>query len=280
MSRWRAALVLSGFVLMTLPGLPLQQLLIWTSTKAARRFPYLYHRAVTRLLGIRLRISGAPVTGRACLIAVNHVSWLDIPILSAVTPLSFISKREVATWPFFGTLARLQRSVFIDRDRRHATAASRDELKARLTARDTLALFAEGTSSDGARVLPFKSAFFAAAETPGVLVQPVTLAYRGHWGAPMTRRRRPFYAWYGDMDIGPHLWEALALGPIEVEIICHEPLTIAEAGSRKALARLAEDAVRRGLVGALTGRDCRAGSLVRKNAIGEPRSQPLPDPAA
>src|SRR5437868_15446574 len=109
----------------------------------------------------------------------------------------------------------------------------------RLARHDTLVLFAEGTSSDGARVLPFKTAFFAAAETPGVLVQPVTLAYRGHWGAPMTRRRRPFYAWYGDMDIRPHLWEALALGPSEAESICPEPLTIAEAGARQAVARVA-----------------------------------------
>src|SRR6266540_5483934 len=120
MSRLRAALVLATFVALTLPGLPLQQMLIWTSTRGARRFPHIYHRAVTRILGIRLRISGTPVTDRGCLIAVNHVSWLDIPVLSALTPLSFIAKREVASWPFFGTLARLQRSVFIDRERRQA----------------------------------------------------------------------------------------------------------------------------------------------------------------
>jgi 1-acyl-sn-glycerol-3-phosphate acyltransferase len=279
MSRWRAALILAVFVLMTLPGLPLQQVLIWTSTKAARRFPYIYHRAVTRLLGIRLRIRGTPVKDRACLIAVNHVSWLDIPILSAVVPLSFIAKREVASWPFFGTLARLQRSVFVDRERRQTTVAVRDELTARLAEQDTLVLFAEGTSSDGIRVLPFKSAFFAAAEAPGVVVQPMTLAYRGHWGTPMTRRKRPFYAWYGDMDMGLHLWEALASGPIEVDIICHDPIAMSEAGSRKALARLAEDAVRRGLVASLSGRDRPAGSLAPGNAIGQPRPQPVPEAA-
>jgi lyso-ornithine lipid O-acyltransferase len=280
MSRLRAVFVLVSFALLTLPGLPVQQVLIWTSAKGAKRFPHVYHRAVTKLLGIKLRITGTPVADRPCLIAVNHVSWLDIPVLSALTPLSFIAKQEVASWPFFGTLARLQRSVFIDRERRQATGAKRDEVSARLAQRDTLVLFAEGTSSDGIRVLPFKSAFFGAAEAPGVIVQPVTLAYSGHWGAPMTRRRRPFYAWYGDMDMGPHLWEALASGPIEVDVICHEPITIGEAGSRKALARRAEDTVRRGLVTALTGRKAAGGSLAHGNAIGEPRPSALPEPEA
>src|SRR3546814_18524849 len=107
---------------------------------------------------------------------------MDITVLSAVTPLSFIAKMEVNSWPGFGTLARLQRTVFIDRDRRLSTGSSRDEMQERFKAGETLVLFAEGTSSDGRRVLPFKSAYFAAAEHPDVVVQPVTLAYRGPWG--------------------------------------------------------------------------------------------------
>lgn len=252
MTALRAAIKLAGFIAMTLPGLPVQRALIALSPKGARRFPHLYHRAVTRWLGIRLNIIGEPVQDRPCLIASNHVSWLDITVLSALTPLSFIAKKEVNSWPGFGTLARLQRTVFIDRDRRQSTGSSRDEIGERLKAGETLVLFAEGTSSDGLRVLPFKSAYFAAAESPDVMVQPVTLAYRGHWGVPMLRRRRPFYAWYGDMEMGPHLWKALSLGPIEVDVICHKPLTIAQAGNRKALARQAEEVVRRGLIAAFT----------------------------
>ncbi|MGE0237146.1 MAG: lysophospholipid acyltransferase family protein [Parvibaculaceae bacterium] len=252
MTALRAAIKLAGFIAMTVPGLPVQRALIALSPNGARRFPHLYHRAVTRWLDIKLNIIGAPVQDRPCLIAANHVSWLDITVLSALTPLSFIAKREVNSWPGFGTLARLQRTVFIDRDRRQGTGASRDEMQERLKAGETLVLFAEGTSSDGWRVLPFKSAYFAAAEIPEVVVQPVTLAYRGHWGIPMMRRRRPFYAWYGDMDMEPHLWQALALGPIEVDVICHEPVTLAEAGNRKALAKLTEETVRRGLVQAFT----------------------------
>ena len=248
----RAAIKLAGFVAMTLPGLPVQRALIALSHQGARRFPHFYHRAVARWLDVRLNIIGEPVRDRPCLLVSNHVSWLDITVLSAVTPLSFIAKKEVNSWAGFGTLARLQRTVFIDRDRRQSTRSSRNEMQERLKAGETLVLFAEGTSSDGWNVLPFKSAYFAAAEIPEVVVQPVTLAYRGHWGVPMMRRRRPYYAWYGDMDMGPHLWQALALGPIEVDVICHKPVTLAEAGNRKALARLTEETVRRGLIEAFT----------------------------
>jgi 1-acyl-sn-glycerol-3-phosphate acyltransferase len=275
MSRLRAASILLGFAAITLPGLAAQQLLIWTSRRGARRLPHIYHRWVTKLLGVKLRIEGTPVSDRPCIIAANHVSWLDIPILSAVVPLSFIAKREVASWPFFGTLARLQRTVFVDRERRQATASARDEMSTRLAQNEALVLFAEGTSSDGARVLPFKSAFFAAAETSGVVVQPVTIVYHGHWGAPMTRRKRPFYAWYGDMDMGPHLWEALVSGPIEVDVICHEPLAAGETGSRKALARQAEEKVRHGLIAARSAAHSRTGSRTGENAIGEPPPRPL-----
>ena len=185
------------------------------------------------------------------LIASNHVSWLDILVLSSVAPLSFVAKREVAGWPFFGSLARLQRTVFVDRERRHATRGARDEMRERLEAGDILVLFAEGTSGDGRSVLPFKSAFFGAAETPGVLVQPVTLAYRGHRNLPMNRRLLPFYAWYGDMELAPHLLGALRAGPIEVTVVCHPPVSPGGELSRKALARHAEEEVRRGLVLAL-----------------------------
>jgi 1-acyl-sn-glycerol-3-phosphate acyltransferase len=181
--------------------------------------------------------------------------------MSAVAPVSFVAKREVNGWPFFGSLARLQRTVFVDRDRRHKTGEARDEMLERLEDGDILVLFAEGTSTDGARVMPFKSSFFAAAAMTKVPVQPVTLAYSGHWGLPMNRRARPLYAWYGDMDLGPHLWEALASGPIEVTAVCHP--VISGAAGRKAMARVAEEGVRDGLVRVLSGRPVHTGPEMR-----------------
>jgi lyso-ornithine lipid O-acyltransferase len=174
--------------------------------------------------------------------------------MSAVAPVSFIAKRDVNGWPFFGQLARLQRTVFVDRDRRHSIGASRDEMRERLAAGDILVLFAEGTSGDGASVKPFKTAFFAAAEQTNISVQPISIVYTGHRNLPMTRRQRPLYAWYGDMELPPHLWGALGTGPVEIKVICHTPLTVADAGDRKTLAKTVENTIRLGLVHALHGR--------------------------
>jgi 1-acyl-sn-glycerol-3-phosphate acyltransferase len=239
------------FVALTLPLMPLQQLFVWFWPRMARTFPMHYHRVVCRILGVRVAVTGEIAQQGPLLLAINHVSWIDIVVLSSVAPVSFVAKREVASWPFFGSLARLQRTVFVDRGRRHATAGSRDDMRERLMTGDIMVLFAEGTSGDGRSVLPFKSSLFAAAEIPGVLVQPVSRAYRGHRNLPMTRRLLPAYAWYGDMDLIPHLLGALRNGPIEVTIVCHPPLSLNGELNRKALARHAEEQVRQGLMLAL-----------------------------
>jgi lyso-ornithine lipid O-acyltransferase len=243
--------VLVLFSALTLPLMPLQQVFLWFWPRMARVFPMHYHRVLCRILGVRVEVVGTVPDQGPLLMASNHASWLDIVVLSSVAPVSFVAKREVAKWPLFGSLARLQRTVFVDRERRHATGGSRDEMRERLKAGDLLVLFAEGTSGDGRSVLPFKSSFFGAADEPGVLVQPVTLAYRGHRNLPMDRRLMPAYAWYGDMELVPHLLAALRSGPIEVMVICHPPLSLGGELNRKALARHAEEQVRQGLVLAL-----------------------------
>ena len=247
MSRLRPWVLLALFVSFTLPLMPLQQLFIWFWPRMARVFPMHYHRGVCRILGIRIDVRGAGPADGPLLIASNHVSWIDIMVLSAVAPVSFVAKSEVNHWPFFGSLARLQRTVFVERERRHATGISRNEMQLRLKMGDILVLFPEGTSSNGRQVLPFKSSFFGAAALEGVLVQPVTLAYSGHRNLPMTRRLMPSYAWYGDMELTPHLMEALSAGPIEVTVIRHDPLSLSGERDRKALASHAEQVVRRGL---------------------------------
>jgi len=164
----------------------------------------------------------------------------------------------VARWPFFGTLARLQRTVFVERERRSATGEVRDVIRERLLAGDTLLLFPEGTSHDGNRVLPFKSALLGAAEArlangAHVKVQPVSAAFIGLHGLPMGRENRPLFAWYGDMEMVPHLWEALLAGPLDVVVQFHEPLSL-DRMDRKALAAQARKTVQAGLAQALAGR--------------------------
>jgi 1-acyl-sn-glycerol-3-phosphate acyltransferase len=181
------------------------------------------------------------------------VSWLDIVILSAVARVSFVAKREVAGWPLFGTMARLQRTVFIDRDRRHRAAAHADDITSRLAENDVIVLFPEGTSHDGSSVLRFKSSLFAASTAPNVAIIPVSLAYGRRWGLPMMRRERPRFAWYGDMQLVPHLWNFLGEGPLGVSVVFHPPLSVETGLDRKAAAEASERAIRGGLIAALHG---------------------------
>jgi 1-acyl-sn-glycerol-3-phosphate acyltransferase len=259
----RAAILLFAFVLVTLVLIPWQSSALRFKRPRRKTFPQRYHRFLCRLFGIRLRVIGTPVQGQGVLMVANHTSWLDILVLSAASRVSFVAKSEVQSWPFFSTLANLQETLYVDRNRRSQTAEARDLIRDRLKAGDALVLFPEGTSNDGNRVLPFKSALMGAAESElgcdaagnveHVPVQPVSVAYVGVHGMPMGREYRPLYAWYGDMELVPHLWEALKTGPIEVVVEFHKPMTVDTAGGRKALALMSEALVRRGQARALAG---------------------------
>jgi lyso-ornithine lipid O-acyltransferase len=224
----------------------------WTST-----LPVFYHRWCCRILGMRIQVIGTPTPTRPALFAANHISYTDITVLGSIVPGSFIAKAEVGKWPFFGWLAKLQRSVFVDRQMRNA-AVQRNAIGDRLAAGDALILFPEGTSGDGNRVLPFKSALFAAAQgekdRPPVIVQPVSLAYVRLDGMPIRRLYRPFFAWYGTTDLAPHMWSMVGLGTVDVVVQFHPPAFLADFGSRKALAGYCHARVAGGLASALFGR--------------------------
>ncbi len=258
----RGVVRLTLFVLLVLLILPIQWVLMRLNF-GAKVLPFRIHRLFCRIFGIKVHVTGAIEPGGGVLIASNHVSWIDILTISSVGPISFIAKSEVNTWPGFGLLARLQQTIYVARDRRSKTAEQRDEIKERLGQGDTIVLFPEGTSSDGNRVLTFKSALMSAAEgtipdgkggEKPIRVQPMSVAYTKLYGLPMNRAYRPFYAWYGDMDLVPHLWDMARLGPFECEITIHPSMTVADVGSRKALAAKCEALVSESLTKALVGR--------------------------
>ncbi len=264
MGTFRAASILTGFFALTVPLLPVQAVLLRVSPKAARRFPHWYHRQVCRLLGVRLSIEGAVAEDKPVLLISNHTSWLDIPVLSAVAPLSFVAKKDVSRWPFVSTLARLQRSVFVDRERRSAVGATTNEIMGRLAEGDTVVLFAEGTSSDGNRVLPFKTSLFAAAKppvkpgvaqapVPDVVVQTLSVVYTRLHGVPINRGARPIVGWFGDMEMQSHAWSLLKAGPLDVRIRIGVPIPLESFADRKDLARRSEDEVRENVVKLLRG---------------------------
>jgi lyso-ornithine lipid O-acyltransferase len=255
---------IATYLALTFAAMPVQGVLLAVKSPIASRLPVAYHRLCCRILGIVLEFHGQRSAHRPTLFAVNHSSYLDITILGAAIEGGFVSKAEVARWPIFGWLARLQRSIFVERADRAGAACQRDAIRRRLDAGDNLILFPEGTSNDGIHILPFKTTLFAAAEDERVLVQPVSLAYQLLDGIPLGRFYRPFFAWYGDMSMGPHLWKALGMGRLTVVVQFHEPVRLRDFASRKALAEHCRRAVVDGLAAALAGR------------LGEIAPQPLP----
>ncbi len=187
------------------------------------------------------------------LILSNHVSWLDVLVVTALTPVVFVAKSEVARWPVFGWLAKLQRSIFINRQARHQTGAATREIADRLLGGDAVVLFAEGTSSDGIRILPFRSALIGAVHHAlgdsthhsEVTVQPMSLAYVRFGGLPMGRALRDRVAWYGDVELIPHLLHVLACGAVDVTVSWGEAVAYDMRADRKQIARNAERSVRR-----------------------------------
>jgi lyso-ornithine lipid O-acyltransferase len=256
----RIALVTAAFVVLSLALIPVQYLFIRTGWPAQRKLPVFFHRIVCRLLGLKLHVHGNVASDRPLLLVANHTSWLDIMVLSAVAEVSFIAKSEVRKWPIFGTFAVLQRSVFIERERRGKTGEQASEIARRLNEGDVMVLFAEGTTGDGNRVLPFKTSLFGAAQMAvveskvgSVTVQPVAVAYTRAHGLPLGRYHRPIASWPGHVKLVPHLKGVLKEGAFDVDVRFGAPVPFAEGGDRKALARSMEAEVRRMLSEALHG---------------------------
>lgn len=241
----------------TFACIPVQVVAVRLKSRFKVRFPMFYHKRCLRLLGVELEVRGEQSDGHPVLFVVNHSSYLDIMVLGALIPGSFVAKAEVAGWPLFGLLAKLQRTVFVDR-RARFVAAQREEMLGRLKGGDDLILFPEGTSSDGNRVLPFKSALMSTAEIEidgrPITVQPVSIAYASLDGLPLGRHLRPFFTWYGDMEMASHIWQMVGLGRLGVVVEFHPVMTVKELGSRKVLAERSWRLVAAGVSAAITGR--------------------------
>ena len=252
-----AAITLLRFLGITVCLAPLQVFLMVFHIPLSRRLPMIWHRSVCSIFRFRLELHGTLSRQRPTLFVCNHSSYLDISVLGAVLPGCFIAKAEVRNWPLFGFLSRLQRTVFVE-TRVARTGHHRDEMTLRMEKGDNLILFPEGTSNDGNRVLPFKSAFFAIAdkkiEDKPICVQPVSISYTHLDGIPMGRRYRPYFAWYGDMDLASHLWLVAGMGKTTISVQFHEPVTFDQFGSRKELANYCWTVISGGVSDAISGR--------------------------
>jgi 1-acyl-sn-glycerol-3-phosphate acyltransferase len=244
----------------TIVLVPLQYFGLWTGWIRPGRLPRLFHKVATRALGFRIRVEGQMAAERPLLIVSNHLSWSDITIMGSVAEMSFVAKSDMASWPIFGMFATLQRSVFVERERRRTSAEQAKELADRLAAREPMVLFAEGTTGDGNFLLPFKTTLFGAARNAiaaggaeRVVVQPVAITYTRLHGIALDRRDRARVSWIGDTDLIPHLAGILRQGGLDVTVRFGEPVEYREGSDRKAVARLMERQVRSLVIGDLRG---------------------------
>ena len=255
-----AARRVAAVLLFTPAAAIVQAVLLLFSGPAKVHFAAFYWGTVARLLGLQVRLIGAPAsrTRRPVIYVCNHASWLDIPAVGGTLHACFVAKDDVAGWPIVGTIARLGRTVFVSRSRQ-GIGRERDQMRDRLLAGDDLILFPEGTSSDGSRVLPFHSSFFAAAYgDANPLIQPVSVVYDRLAGLPVGRSSRTVFAWFGDMSLAPHFWCLAQWRGKRVSLLFHPVMDPADYASRKALSQAAWQVVADGAADLRQNRPARA----------------------
>ncbi|MDX9988826.1 lysophospholipid acyltransferase family protein [Thiothrix unzii] len=194
-------------------------------------------RRLTRIMGVRVKVSGTPASAGALLVA-NHITWLDIPLLGGVLPVRFLSKQEVRHWPVVGWLAVKAGTLFITRGKAGAAAAATATMTDALQGGATVLLFPEGTTSTGNDVLPFHARLFAPAINLDIPVQPIVLRYPGVNGLT-----QPLIPYVDDQALWDNLWGVLGESECAAEIHFLPPLIITGL-DRKGLATLCETNIR------------------------------------
>lgn len=258
--RFYCVIIVLGIV--TLILIPIQFIAVKLDLRLARKIPMIWHRLATRMVGIRIRVSGNIPTRRPLMLVSNHISWLDIPVLGSVMELSFIAKHEVNQLPGANIMARLQRTIFVVREEKRKAGKQAQEVTQRMLDGDAIVLFGEGTTHDGNRIGTFKSALLGAAQyalaeddIDEVLIQPVSIAYTKLHGMPMGRYARAKAAWYGDMTLGSHATNIISQGAWDVEVIFGDPILFDETSNRRLVAKEIQTQVRTNFLSTLHQRE-------------------------
>lgn len=238
---------LMAFLLWCAVMVPIQMvIMLFAGEKPAYTTPWLWHKGLCRILGLKVLIEGTPCTDRQVIFISNHMSYLDIPVIGSTLKASFVAKGEVATWPVFGFLSKLQQTAFISRSRTDVGSA-KNALETMLKDGRSMIIFPEGTSTDGRTVVPFKSSLFSIAladDGTDIWLQPMTLAIINVDGqSPDDQQVRDLYAWHGDMDLAPHLSAFGKTSGATIKITFHEPVRARALNDRKALAKICYESV-------------------------------------
>jgi len=257
---WLAIPVATAFLICCFfTGLVLASARVFRFPKLLETFPPYFHRLCCRLFGLKVTVEGQRAGDQApdsppVLFVSNHASYLDVLVLGGLIRGVFTAKSEVAKWPVIGWLASLGRTVYLER-RPQRAGDQISELQQRFIERGNVILFAEGTSSDGSKVLPFRSSLFAVALAEQIQVQPVSLAYVRMSGQALTQGERNLFAWFlpdpakpvPNKPFAAHMWGVMGLPKVEVKVVFHPPVLSTDYSNRKQLAQHCESSVRSGL---------------------------------
>lgn len=208
----------------------------WLSDQSRLRTELRWHRGLLRILNIRLRLHGVvpDLSVHKMFLVSNHISWLDIYLLNAVRPVRFVSKSEVRSWPIVGWLAYKTGTLFIDRTKRHDTARVNHEISSVLEQGGCVAVFPEGTTSDGSMLRPFHASLLQPAVHSKCKVWPVAIRYIHDNG---TLNAAPAYV--DELSFGDSLLQILSQPVIYADMVFKEPIH-AHGKTRRELAREAE----------------------------------------
>lgn len=240
----RIALRVPAVALLLLAGLLIQGLLFGAMTPATReRTTARWSRALLACCGLSVRLLRGPAapaleTQRGVLLLCNHVSWLDIFVIDAIAPSRFVAKDDIRRWPLIGALCAGNGTLFIDRGRRHAVHAMLQQMAQALADGDRVAVFPEGTTSEGHTLLPFHANLVQAAIAAQAPVLPVVLRYRDARGEHASA-----VEFVGDDTFVTSLWRVLGARGLVVELhvlalLAHEPGQTRHALTERAHARM------------------------------------------
>lgn len=215
--------------------------LVFPRASAARRTEHIrsWSRELLRMLGVRLQVRGEPPRGRErpVLMVANHVSWLDIFLIDAVSPVRFVAKSEVGTWPLISRLSQAAGTLYLHRARRSDAARINHLVAAALRGGASFAIFPEGTTSDGSRVLPFHSALFEPAVTVNTAVQPVAIRYLRADGTRCAEA-----AYHDGKSIWNTLWALTGQAGVCAQLVYLDPIPAGHR-RRRDLAASAREAI-------------------------------------
>ena len=208
-------------------------------------FYKIFFKGLVRIFGIKVNIKGRK-SKKNVLFVSNHISYLDIFVLGSSVDGLFVAKSEIDSWPFINKMCALGRTIFVNRNDIIKVKGQMNRITSTLKSGYSVILFPEGTSSDGSKVLPFKTSLLGVIEDKNpqeFYLQPISISYSKLDGIPLEKKFRPFFAWFGNMDLVSHAWKFLGLGFSEVNVNFHEPKKFSHFKDRKHAAKYCHDVI-------------------------------------